>query len=82
LDEPTSGLDPNQIIEIREVIKKLGQHKTVLLSSHIMQEVEAMCDSAFIIDRGNIVADNLNIKELAKGNQRLEDIFKRVTSGE
>jgi ABC-2 type transport system ATP-binding protein len=51
-----------------------------MLSTHIMQEVEAMCDKAFIIDRGNIVADNLNIKELAKGNERLEDIFKKVTN--
>jgi ABC-2 type transport system ATP-binding protein len=82
LDEPTSGLDPNQLVEIRNLIVAVGKTKTVMLSTHIMQEVEAMCDSAFIIDRGNIVADNLNIKELAKGNQRLEDIFKRVTSGE
>jgi ABC-2 type transport system ATP-binding protein len=58
LDEPTSGLDPNQIIEIREVIKKLGQHKTVLLSSHIMQEVEAICDRVIIINKGVIVAND------------------------
>ncbi|MES2430571.1 MAG: gliding motility-associated ABC transporter ATP-binding subunit GldA [Bacteroidota bacterium] len=58
LDEPTSGLDPNQIIEIREVIKKLGQNKTVLFSSHILQEVEAICDRVIIINRGNIVADD------------------------
>ena len=57
LDEPTSGLDPNQIIEIRDVIKKLGQNKTVLFSSHIMQEVEAICDRVIIIDKGKIVAD-------------------------
>ncbi|MEO6537921.1 MAG: gliding motility-associated ABC transporter ATP-binding subunit GldA [Ferruginibacter sp.] len=58
LDEPTSGLDPNQIIEIREVIKKLGQSKTILFSSHIMQEVEAICNRVIIIHKGNIVADD------------------------
>jgi ABC-2 type transport system ATP-binding protein len=58
LDEPTSGLDPNQIIEIREVIKKLGQNKTVLFSSHILQEVEAICDRLVIINKGEIVADD------------------------
>ena len=58
LDEPTSGLDPNQIIEIREVIKKLGQNKTVLFSSHILQEVEALCDRVVIINKGRLVADN------------------------
>ncbi|MBA2249847.1 MAG: gliding motility-associated ABC transporter ATP-binding subunit GldA [Chitinophagaceae bacterium] len=58
LDEPTSGLDPNQIVEIREVIKNLGQNKTVLFSSHILQEVEAICDRVIIINKGNIVADN------------------------
>ena len=58
LDEPTSGLDPNQIIEIREVIKTLGKNKTVLFSSHILQEVEAICDRVIIINKGNIVADD------------------------
>ena len=58
LDEPTSGLDPNQIIEIREVIKRLGKDKTVLFSSHILQEVEAICDRVIIINKGNIVADD------------------------
>jgi ABC-2 type transport system ATP-binding protein len=58
LDEPTSGLDPNQIIEIREVIKRLGQDKTVLFSSHILQEVEALCDRVVIINRGKLVADS------------------------
>lgn len=57
LDEPTSGLDPNQIIEIRNVIKELGKNKTVLFSSHIMQEVEAICDRVIIINKGVIVAD-------------------------
>lgn len=58
LDEPTSGLDPNQIIEIREVIKKQGKDKTVLFSSHILQEVEAICDRVIIINKGNLVADD------------------------
>ncbi|HRO69598.1 MAG TPA: ATP-binding cassette domain-containing protein, partial [Chitinophagaceae bacterium] len=58
LDEPTSGLDPNQIVEIREVIRQQGLDKTVLFSSHIMQEVEAVCDRVIIIDKGTIVADD------------------------
>ncbi len=58
LDEPTTGLDPNQIIEIREVIKKLGENKTVLFSSHILQEVEAICNRVVIINKGEIVADD------------------------
>ena len=57
LDEPTSGLDPNQLVEIRELIKNLGKEKTVMLSTHIMQEVEAICDRVIIINNGNIVAD-------------------------
>jgi len=57
LDEPTTGLDPNQIIDIREVIKKVGQSKTVMLSTHIMQEVEAVCNRTIIINKGQIVAD-------------------------
>ncbi len=58
LDEPTSGLDPNQIIEIREVIRNLGKDKTVLFSSHILQEVEALCDRVVIINKGKLVADS------------------------
>ena len=58
LDEPTSGLDPNQIVEIREVIRKLGKTKTILFSSHILQEVESICDRIIIINKGEIVADN------------------------
>ncbi|MEJ7768139.1 MAG: gliding motility-associated ABC transporter ATP-binding subunit GldA [Chitinophagaceae bacterium] len=58
LDEPTSGLDPNQIVEVREVIKRLGQNKTVLFSSHILQEVEAICDRVIIINKGRLVADD------------------------
>ncbi len=58
LDEPTTGLDPNQLMEIRNVIKNAGKDKTVFLSTHIMQEVEAICDRVIIIDKGQIVADN------------------------
>ena len=59
LDEPTSGLDPNQIIEIRNLIAEVGKEKTVLLSTHIMQEVEALCDRVIILNKGSIVADDL-----------------------
>ncbi len=58
LDEPTSGLDPNQLIEIRQLIKTLGQEKTVIFSSHIMQEVQALCDRVVIINRGKLVAND------------------------
>jgi ABC-2 type transport system ATP-binding protein len=70
LDEPTSGLDPNQLVDIRALIKSLGKEKTVILSTHIMQEVEAICDRAIIINKGRIVADDstLNIKQNQKNN--------------
>ena len=57
LDEPTTGLDPNQIVEIRKLIKELGKEKTVILSTHILPEVEATCDRILIINKGKIVAD-------------------------
>ena len=65
LDEPTTGLDPNQLVEIRNLIKMCGQSKTVLLSTHIMQEVEAMCDRVIIINHGKIVED-ATIQDLYK----------------
>ena len=68
LDEPTSGLDPNQIIEIRNLIKSLSQNKTVLFSSHILQEVEAICDRVIIINKGNIAADDTLINLQQKNN--------------
>jgi len=68
LDEPTSGLDPNQIIEIRDVIKKQGKNKTVLFSSHILQEVEAICDRVIIINKGELVADD-KLSSLQQGNR-------------
>lgn len=73
LDEPTSGLDPNQIVEIRNLIKKLGKEKTVILSSHILSEVEATCDRILIINKGKIVADGTpgSLREEAQGNELL-----------
>src|SRR5678815_1239968 len=68
LDEPTSGLDPNQIVEIREVIRQQGKNKTVLFSSHILQEVEAICDRVIIINKGEIVAND-KLKKKKKGNR-------------
>ncbi|PLX02863.1 MAG: gliding motility-associated ABC transporter ATP-binding subunit GldA [Marinilabiliales bacterium] len=62
LDEPTSGLDPNQIVEIRNIISEIGRKKTVMLSTHIMQEVEAICDRVIIIKKGELVADNATDK--------------------
>lgn len=73
LDEPTSGLDPNQIIEIREVIKKQGQNKTVLFSSHILQEVEAICDRVIIINKGELVADD-KLSNLQKHNKERHSV--------
>jgi ABC-2 type transport system ATP-binding protein len=69
LDEPTSGLDPNQIIEIREVIKNEGSNKTVLFSSHILQEVEAICNRVIIINKGEIVADD-RLENLQRGTKQ------------
>ena len=84
LDEPTSGLDPNQIVEIRNVIKALAQEKTILFSSHIMQEVEAICDRVIIINKGNIVADDQlsNLQKLNGTQQQVRVEFKEdVTVG-
>ncbi|MFC2097995.1 ATP-binding cassette domain-containing protein [Bacteroidota bacterium] len=73
LDEPTSGLDPNQIVEIRELIKNIGREKTVILSSHILAEVEATCDRILIINKGKIVADGTaeELRKHAQGNEIL-----------
>ena len=80
LDEPTTGLDPNQIVEIREVIKNQGLNKTVLFSSHILQEVEAICDRVIIINKGQLVADD-TVTNLQKGNSNNHAVvvqFKEV----
>jgi ABC-2 type transport system ATP-binding protein len=73
LDEPTSGLDPNQIIDIRDLIRSLGKDKTVLFSSHILQEVEALCDRVIIINKGTLVAD-ARIAELRQAGDGTEEV--------
>ncbi len=91
LDEPTTGLDPNQIIEIRELIKRIGKAKTVILSSHILAEVEATCDRIMIINNGKLVADGTaaELRMRSRGNDLLklkiedgpeEEIFKALRS--
>jgi ABC-2 type transport system ATP-binding protein len=70
LDEPTTGLDPNQLVEIRRLIKTIGEEKTVFLSTHIMQEVEAMCDRVIIINKGQMVADKY-LKDLRDGDSQI-----------
>lgn len=74
LDEPTSGLDPNQIVEIRELIKNTGQNKTVMLSTHIMQEVEAICKRIIVINKGVIVADG-KPSEIQNNNEKKQTII-------
>lgn len=78
LDEPTNGLDPNQIIEIRNIIKEMGKEKTVILSTHIMQEVEALCSRVILIHQGNIVQD-CNIEEFKGKFSSLEEAFASYT---
>ena len=78
LDEPTNGLDPNQIIEIRNVIKEIGKEKTVILSTHIMQEVEALCSRVILIHQGNIIQDS-NIEEFKGKYSSLEEAFASYT---
>lgn len=73
LDEPTTGLDPNQLIEIRQLIKSVGKEKTVLLSTHIMQEVEAICDRVIIINKGEIVLDK-KLKDLKNNKQQIIEV--------
>ncbi len=79
LDEPTTGLDPNQLVEIRNLIKEVGKDKTVLLSTHIMQEVDKMCNRVIIINKGKIVDDQL-ISNYKKNNIDLEDHFRKLTA--
>ena len=91
LDEPTTGLDPNQIVEIRELIKNIGKEKTVILSTHILPEVEATCDRILIINKGKIVADGTaaTLRKQAQGQQvlhvriedgDLNDVFEKLRS--
>lgn len=78
LDEPTSGLDPNQLVDIRHLIKRLGKEKTVIFSTHIMQEVQALCDRVLIINRGKIVADDPidQLERRISGERMLSVLFK------
>ena len=79
MDEPTAGLDPNQIHEVRETIRKLGKSKTILLSTHILQEVEAMASRALFIDEGRLKFDG-KITDLIKDGRPLEEHFRKLTS--
>jgi ABC-2 type transport system ATP-binding protein len=79
LDEPTTGLDPNQLTEIRALIKTTAANKTVLFSTHIMQEVEALCDRVIIINKGRIVADS-PLATFRQRGESLEEIFRGLTA--
>ncbi len=79
LDEPTAGLDPNQIHEVRKMIRELGQSKTILLSTHILQEVEAMCNRVIFINEGRIVFDGTP-DELSSDRDKLDDRFRELTT--
>lgn len=83
LDEPTSGLDPNQLVEIRALITELGKEKTVLLSTHIMQEVEAMCPEIIIINKGVVVAndriENIKMNVMHRADASIEECFQALT---
>jgi ABC-2 type transport system ATP-binding protein len=80
LDEPMTGLDPNQLVEIRQLIQTIGQNKTVIFSTHIMQEVEAICSRVVIINKGKIVAD-AQVADLKKTDKSLEETFRELTAG-
>jgi ABC-2 type transport system ATP-binding protein len=81
MDEPTSGLDPNQIRQVRQTIRELGRSKTILLSTHILQEVEAMADRVIFIHRGRIVFDGAPA-EMQSGWPSLDDAFHALTEGD
>ena len=74
LDEPTTGLDPNQLVQIRSLIRELGRERTILLSTHILQEVKEMCSRVIIIDHGQIQADTRDLSAL-------KELFEQVTHG-
>ena len=78
LDEPTAGLDPNQIHEVRETIRKLGENKTILLSTHILQEVEAMASRVLFIDEGRLIYDG-TVGDLTKDGKALDVHFRQLT---
>jgi ABC-2 type transport system ATP-binding protein len=83
LDEPTDGLDPNQKYEVRQLIKRLGETKAILFSTHILEEVEASCTRAIIVDRGRIVEDGTPAELIAKAPQgSLTELFRKVTTSD
>ena len=80
MDEPTDGLDPNQKYEVRNLIKRMGQNKAIIFSTHILEEVEAVCSSVIIIDRGRLVASGTPQELKARSPEgRLEDVFRAIT---
>lgn len=79
LDEPTTGLDPNQLVEIRKLIKTVGENKTVMLSTHIMQEVENLCDRAIILSKGLLKLD-ARLTDLSDDGQTMEEVFLKYTA--
>ena len=81
LDEPTVGLDPAQVIEIRKLIRELGQNHTVILSSHILSEVQAVCQQVLILSKGHLAASG-TLEELTAGGKSLEEVFLELTGGE
>ena len=81
MDEPTAGLDPNQIRDVREVLRRLGEEKTILLSTHILQEVEAMASRVIMINEGRLVYDG-SVKELGATSEEMERSFHKLTSSE
>ena len=81
LDEPTAGLDPNQIVEVRKLIRSFAEEKTIILSTHILQEVDATCEHVVVIDRGRIVADD-TVSNLRGEYGDIQTAFKRLTKND
>ncbi len=81
LDEPTSGLDPNQTFQVRELIRELGKTKTILLSTHILSEVEAVCDRIILINRGRIILDG-DVEKMKGESGQMEEQFRKLTGGD
>jgi ABC-2 type transport system ATP-binding protein len=80
LDEPTAGLDPNQIHEMRQTLVRLGQEKTILLSTHIMQEVAAICRRVILINNGTVIYDGTP-EEMRRRDESIDEAFRRLTHG-
>ena len=82
MDEPTDGLDPNQKYDVRELIKKISKDKTIIISTHILEEVEAVCTRAAIIAKGKLLFDDTPNKLKNSGENSLDDTFRKITLGE